>query len=458
MRGYFWFICMTLVTILNSCSTGRHISYKNVKEKYVYGDGKHDDWQAIQSLLDKGGNIYFPAGIYKVSNTLHITKSHTHLHLHKDAIIECRSESFAVKGLGNGGATISFNHPTYMTEEGEYITDVGIEGGHVRNTTPNHERSRNNENAISFSHCDDFYCRNVVIDYCNRKGITAQYFNKNGLIEDCTIRDCGLHGITIETSSDSIIIRNNHIYLNASHYASGLNLDSGNHYGLHLTSSNDLRLENNEIEIDEGYAICANNIKKLALVKNTICQKGAPEQFSGVYLGSCMQLSITGNTIDSNSRGLVLGIHDISSTNNTVEDNKISARGNGLVINIVDSDSTVVQIKGNNILSEGNSLVLSGQTSTHHFDVMKNNMTSDLVVTNSSVTLRENTARSCNIQKPLTSPFLEENKFQGLNVMNASEQTRPVTRNNEFEEDYKNWKPKEYNDKIKGKRITNKKN
>ena len=41
-------------------------------------------------------------------------------------------QDFIVRELGNGSATLSFNHLSYLSESGEYITDVGIEGRHIK--------------------------------------------------------------------------------------------------------------------------------------------------------------------------------------------------------------------------------------------------------------------------------------------------------------------------------------
>ena len=47
----------------------------NVKSLGAIGDGVADDTKAIQAALDQGGNIYFPAGRYKVTKQLTATKS-----------------------------------------------------------------------------------------------------------------------------------------------------------------------------------------------------------------------------------------------------------------------------------------------------------------------------------------------------------------------------------------------
>lgn len=65
--------------------------YADVKEFGAYGDGVHDDAAAIQKALDSlknnGGTIYFPEGIYCISNCL-IFYSNQHLDFENGAVIK----------------------------------------------------------------------------------------------------------------------------------------------------------------------------------------------------------------------------------------------------------------------------------------------------------------------------------------------------------------------------------
>lgn len=65
--------------------------YADVKEFGAYGDGVHDDAAAIQAALDSlknnGGTIYFPQGIYCISNCL-IFYSNQHLDFENGATIK----------------------------------------------------------------------------------------------------------------------------------------------------------------------------------------------------------------------------------------------------------------------------------------------------------------------------------------------------------------------------------
>lgn len=62
-------------TLLDKC---REI--KTPKDFGAKADGETDDWAAIQEAMDTGGHIYFPPGIYRVSKTLTVRRSDTHMY------------------------------------------------------------------------------------------------------------------------------------------------------------------------------------------------------------------------------------------------------------------------------------------------------------------------------------------------------------------------------------------
>lgn len=415
MRSVFkWFcLCLCIFSCV-SCSILRR-SVVNVKSKGAFADGVHDDWLTIQSLLDKGGTIYFPAGRYIISNSLHVTKSNTHLRLHKDAIIECYSTTYTLPGYGNGGATIVFNHPDYIYEQGEQICDVGIEGGHVRNMSPTDSNHPNNENAVAFTHCRDFYCRNVVIDFCNRKGITAQYYNSNGLIEGCEIYDCGLHAITLESNSNDISIVNNVIILRDEKWAKGKNSGNGQHYCIHLYNSDGIIIKDNTVS--------NRSFKREPEKNNELCC---------IYTDGTDELTIEGNKF-------------------------ISDAGRGVVLNSSLKGNSVNYLSNNEIETKANSIELQGNGPDVTYYLIGNRCSSKVFFQKAEFVLKDNVLQSCIISRPQKNPRLYNNVMTVVDVTNASDSTRAISENNRFDEDYHNWPPIEYDDIIRGKRVTNKK-
>ncbi len=389
-----------LMMIICSCATSRL-----TPQMYgAKGDGVTDDYAAIQALLDVGGDIYFPAGIYRVSNVLHVTKSHTHLKLHKNAIIECYERTIRTEKYGNAGATLVFNSPAIVrhpTTDGERIVDVGIEGGTVRNRAPENQQYPpfNNENAIGFTHCRGFYCRNVTIEYCNRKGITMQYFNDDGVIEGCVIKNCGVHGITVESNSNNIVIRNNTILMNRAALARGENTSNGRNYGMHIIESEGIKIERNSVVTDCGV---------------------------GVYSNDCEAVSFQNNRF-------------------------VSTAERALVLSARPGRNSEYVIKGNTLQGIDFSLDLSGLNTNSEFFVEGNKCATRVRIANCIVRLRKNTATSCVIDRPVEAPWIVRNQFGFVNVTNATESTRPLSKDNVLEKAYHNWGPIEGKDKIKEK-------
>lgn len=382
--------------LICSCATSRQLTPQMYGAK---GDGVTDDYVAIQAMLDAGGDIYFPEGTYRVSNALHVTKSHTHLKLHKKAIVECYERTTGTHKYGNAGATIVFNSLSTInspTTDGEQIVDVGIEGGIIRNRAPENQKETplNNENAIGFTHCRHFYCRGVTIEFCNRKGVTLQYFNDDGIIEGCIIKDCGVHGITVESNSNNVIIRNNKVFMNKTALSKGENTANGRNYGMHIIESRDVKIINNTLMTDCGV---------------------------GIYSNDCEAVSLKGNRI-------------------------VSTEERALVLSARPGSSSEYVIKGNTLQGVDYSLDLSGLNTISEFIVDGNTCDTKIRFTNGIVLMKNNIASSCVIDRPVGAPRIERNQFRFVNVTNATESTRPQSKGNILEEAYRNWGPAEGKD------------
>jgi hypothetical protein len=80
----------------------------SVKDFGAVGDGVTDDTAAIQAAVNVGGDVFFPKGIYLISNTIKVLSSSTVLR-------------GAVRGTSTIAANLSFNG------SGDYITDTMIQ-------------------------------------------------------------------------------------------------------------------------------------------------------------------------------------------------------------------------------------------------------------------------------------------------------------------------------------------
>ena len=160
-------------------------NYINVKTFGAVGDGTTDDTTSIQSALNNGGTIHFPAGTYKVTTHL-ILHSNTKLILDEGATIlrageynmmfisDCTDETLAYDGVKNiviEGGTLDMG--TGITQGGAVLGLIHCENVTLRNITCKH----NNGTYHFFDICG---CKDVLIDKCIFKdslttGVTAEF-------------------------------------------------------------------------------------------------------------------------------------------------------------------------------------------------------------------------------------------------------------------------------------------
>lgn len=340
----------------------------------MYGavvDGVHDDLEAIQKAVDNGGNIYFPKGIYLVTNTIHVVKSNTHLILNPQAIIKCDSVTTSDPEYGNGGATINFGYGSVNENDVPYINDVGIEGGTVRNTS-----TGDNENAIGFSHVNKFYVRNVTIPECNRKGITAQYWCRNGIIENNKIMSCGYKGISIEFHSDFIDIVHNFI------------------------------------QNDKAGAIVISNCEYIRVSENNIRQAtgiGIQATKAGVDILNNTVFASSERCISVNEDGDIVDEYPVNIIGNTV-------RSNGAYSIYVSSKSKPVIISNNKDLNE--------------------NLSNGFLLYNANGIVSGNIVKRFLLSHANGNTTIIGNKFNRLSINDGDEHYAPIIIGNTIEEEY----------------------
>lgn len=145
----------------------------------LYGDGIHDDTEAIQAMLDRCGTVYIPDGRYRITKPL-IIHSHTHLIL----------SSFATLRLADGAnCSLLDNDGLYSDETNVNITvEGGIwDGNHMaqeRRKIPNECRPGDeNEDQI----CDkQTYISNIYVVFMVRLVHTEHLQVKNLTFKDPT--------------------------------------------------------------------------------------------------------------------------------------------------------------------------------------------------------------------------------------------------------------------------------
>ena len=299
-------------------------NYPTPQQYGAVGDGVHDDRESIQKILNKGGDIYFPKGVYLISNAIFVKSPNTFLHLHPQAIIECHNRTHSIADYGNAGGTIIFS-PYYdaINDDVPLLKHVGIEGGIVRNTSIGE-----NENAIGFAMCDSFFCKNVVIPYCNRKGISLQIRNSHGVIQNNEIRDCGLDGITIEDRCTNILVSNNFV-------------SNATRRGVYITGCSDIIIEDNHVTSVEDAVYCVkSNVDVYNNTVNSSLGRGIviinkPEHFQSKVM------TVNNNNCNSTLSGIFLGdasdqviIVKNNTLNNTLTSIKVELEQDSNTVNI----------------------------------------------------------------------------------------------------------------------------
>lgn len=144
---------MNMLLLSNIPELGEMHSWVSVLSFGAKGDGESDDTKALQRALDSGENLYFPQGIYRITDTLEITNDCTMLGMHPattQIVIWDDEEAFAGFGepkpmlciekkthiVMNGiGVDTASKNPRacgvlWAADETSYMNDVKFMGGH----------------------------------------------------------------------------------------------------------------------------------------------------------------------------------------------------------------------------------------------------------------------------------------------------------------------------------------
>ena len=160
---------MALTKVTHSMVEGSHV---NVLDFGAKGDGTTDDSPAIQAALDLQGQVYIPAGTYRIDTTLKI-KSNTKLYgdgIEATILVE-----------GGSGTTLSGMHTSILENQAYFDNDAaGNDSMHVENIAFHGQRSTAVADGSATS---------------SNKGIGGVYFKyaSRSRIRDCYFKDgwCG---------------------------------------------------------------------------------------------------------------------------------------------------------------------------------------------------------------------------------------------------------------------------
>lgn len=319
----------------------------DVRSYGAKGDGSNDDTAEIQAALDAGGRVFFPPGDYKVTDTLEISESDTHI------------EGF--------GARIFHETAT----ESDVIYAEGLSNISIRGIEVDGRKSLKSPSGSS-----------------EARGI-HMYGIDNLLIEGCNVHDCVEHGIRVGQSSadpdESTRFR----------ISDNLCKDNGNSandrgWGIWLfgwvrggTVTGNVCWDNQSggIQIDDssGDATADMESWRIAVTGNLVYSPGtfAATARTGIGISGTRQFSLNGNVVSGYNRGIhiasfqaneVVGYASI--TGNMVEAGNIALQ---LI------DAAYLEISGNTfhalsttVTDACANIYSDGGVETHHVSLMGN--------------------------------------------------------------------------------------
>lgn len=187
-----------LIGYKNRTVFDRLLDVINVKDEGAIGDGVTDDRAAIQAAISKarvqgGGKVYFPAGTYRVGNTLNLWQGPDGWHnvfLIGDGVTATTLD-FATSPAGADGIAIN-----------GYGGRLGIQDMTIKNAKANGINV--NKNSSPTSWISRIHMKNLVVDTCGQSCIkfTQVYM---GSFEDIEARNGTLRGFDLRGFHTSMV-------------------------------------------------------------------------------------------------------------------------------------------------------------------------------------------------------------------------------------------------------------
>jgi hypothetical protein len=303
----------------------------NVKNFGAVGNGKTDDYSAIQSAINSAssGIIYFPAGVYLITKGLVLNSSNT-----------------VLKGSGKNTASmiLSACNSDIITVNGQRcsIDGLAIDG----NGNSKNGKGYNTKGDGIVINGTQSEVTNCIIQNCAGNGINAPYVqgsNHNKNISSCKIYTCKQTGIIV--SSNDMYIKDCEIANNEGNQQVILAGANNRIYNCHVWSADQYTTNKNtvgvEIRGDGGqvqgcvfdrnnkYGVCINpnefqSVNTAIVANNWFYQNGV----SGIHFSAGSNIVIIGNAFRNDGVGTYTISGDgakyknITISNNTFDDNK----------------------------------------------------------------------------------------------------------------------------------------
>ncbi len=219
------------LTTLESIKKYLYDTSYNVKDFGAKGDDTTDDTEVIKTVIalskKNKKNIYFPAGVYKISDTLNL---HSNVIVFGDGASSCikmYNDGCEINNLPSGNAVYQyikyiFNIVSETNEDMHDITirDLRLDGNAADSFKQNPHYQKGAYHGIYLQTTDKYTTYNITVkdcifENCWNCGISSSRYSYvipksiyNILVEGCRFKTIGYHGIGMNYWKDSVATNN----------------------------------------------------------------------------------------------------------------------------------------------------------------------------------------------------------------------------------------------------------
>lgn len=241
-----------LLILIISCSNYHGLYNKNnsliynVKDFGANGDGKTDNWAALQNLIDKlsngqGGVIYFPKGTYIIkdktllvwgNNLQLVGESKDETILIKKGVAGWWGELIAIGGKTNGGKYFggfgNLPYDRFLIYKGRSLpaNNVSINNFTFKTVGPSNSKNANNMGVFNSSNISISNCLFLDAPQTNLAIIndTQKHQNSNILVSDSEFMRSNNHNVRVISYNQGDKLSNNVVFQNC-HFSNVIELD-----------------------------------------------------------------------------------------------------------------------------------------------------------------------------------------------------------------------------------------
>lgn len=371
--------------------------YTSIRHFGALGDGKSDDYPAIKKGLVLSSKIYFPKGVYRISNTINVT-SNKRILLNNSAIILVPPNKICINITGNNSSIAGgdiLGNPNNLSGFyginvlGSHCSIKNIKIYNIKYTAVFNDGVFNKfENVLAqncgwdcgsnYTHSGWSTWYNCKAIRCYRHGFSTDPESKNIIFKDCQVKDVG--GIKTGEGQDAYHIEGtqNCSLINCNAVFTANNSNNTNPYGqlrlFWIENSKNTIIDGLHCTFEKGFkakdAVCfriGGSSKNAEIIDSKIVsfsQKVLPVQWAGgfdiriikdTFIGNFNSIQESGASfprmvdeclidgIDKSSSFLnfIYGMSNCSFTNNIIRDQDIGIKF-AYAQNVIFSNNSII--------------------------------------------------------------------------------------------------------------------